>query len=87
MSGAIDHMDLQCKHCDCRWPPDAVVEAVLLHFQVEHDTDDVTLDLRAICECGAAMTLTDTVSLGIDKVRDNFTCSACGKRGALKRSK
>lgn len=87
MSGAIDHMDLQCKHCDCRWPPDAVVEAMLLHFQVEHDTDAVTLDLRAVCQCGAAMDLSHTVSLGIYTLRDHFVCSACGRRGTLKRTK
>ena len=38
-------------------PPEntCIMEAVQLHFQVEHDTDQVTLGLAVICACGAAM--------------------------------
>ena len=54
--GNLNHsMRLQCKPCGWRPPEDVTVEAVELHFQVEHDTDQVALDLAVICVCGAAM--------------------------------
>lgn len=85
MSGAVAGMALQCTICGHRPAEDSVVEALLLHFQVVHDTDDVTLDLRAICECGAAMILERTEREANGQSRDHFKCHACGKRGAIRR--
>lgn len=88
MSGSLRSMALQCHICDHRWPESSVVEAMLLHFQVEHDTDAVTVDLRAICECGAAMDFTHTETErprpNRTVKRDHFRC-VCGKRGAIRR--
>lgn len=85
MSGSLVRMALQCGTCDHRWPDTAVVEAMLLHFQVEHDTDDVRVDLRAICRCGAAMRFTHVEHERPHRERDHFRCDACGSRGAIRR--
>jgi hypothetical protein len=78
-------MALECKHCAHRWPDTSVVEAMLLHFQVEHDTDKVVVDLVAVCDCGATMTFTHTERESSTRDRDHFRCSACGRRGAIRR--
>ena len=77
-------MRLQCQRCG--WPPpeDATMEAVLLHMQVEHDTDEVKLDLVAVCTCGAAMTHTETRPAG-GGFKDYMSCPACGNTGHVKR--
>ena len=74
-------------HCkDCRWrpPEDTTMEAVQLHFQVEHDTDAVTLDLLAVCECGAAMEHAATKPTG-GGFKDYVRCAACGSTGFIRR--
>ena len=77
-------MRLQCQRCG--WPPpeDATMEAVLLHMQVDHDTDDVKLNLAAVCSCGATMTHTQTRSTG-GGFKDYMKCAACGNTGHLVR--
>jgi DNA-directed RNA polymerase subunit RPC12/RpoP len=75
---------LHCKDCGWRPPEDAVMEAVQLHFQVEHDTDQVTLDLLAVCACGAAMGHTVTKPTG-GGFKDYVLCPACGSAGFVKR--
>lgn len=75
---------LACHHCGQRPPPDSVMEAQLLHFQIEHDTDDVHLDLVAVCTCGATMTLTETRPTG-GGFHDYFCCEPCGNTGRIKR--
>lgn len=78
-------MRLQCKPpCSWRPPDDALMEAVQLHFQVEHDTDEVTLDLAVICSCGAAMEHTRTAPTG-GGFKDHVKCGACGNTGFVKR--
>lgn len=78
-------MALACKHDGERWPQDTPMEAVLLHFQVEHDTDKIELDLIVVCACNTAMTLTRTevVSGGY---RDHFDCPSCHLQTDLRRS-
>lgn len=70
-------MRLQCQTCG--WPPpeDAKMEAVQLHFQVDHDTNDVKLDLVAACKCGEAMTLVQSHTH--KGITTNFYC--CGVDG------
>jgi hypothetical protein len=77
-------MRLQCKTCGWRPPEDAIMEAVQLHFQVEHDTDAVTLDLVPVCSCGSAMTHVRTAPTG-GGFKDHMTCDACGSTGFVKR--
>ena len=76
-------MRLQCQPCG--WVPPAAMklEAALLHFQVEHDTDQVTFDLVAVCTCGAAMTVTESRPTG-GGTKDYLAC-VCGNTGHLRR--
>lgn len=76
---------LECEHCRHRWPHDAVVEAMLLHFQVEHDTDEVRLELTVVCTCRAAMALSSTSELGGGAVAEWYTCPACGNTARVRR--
>lgn len=75
---------LQCKHCQWRPPEDMIMEGVALHFNVEHDSDEVTLDLAVVCSCGAAMTHTVTKPTG-GGFKDYVECRACGNTGFVKR--
>ena len=75
---------LHCKECAWRPPEDTTMEAVQLHFQVEHDTDQVTLDLLAVCSCGAAMTHVRTAPTG-GGFKDYVECGACGSTGFVRR--
>lgn len=71
---------LKCKRCEYLPPETATVEAVQLHCQVEHDTDEVELDMVALCACGAVMEHT-----GSGHFKDYFKCAACGNTGHVKR--
>lgn len=71
---------LQCQRCG--WPPpeDMPMEGVQLHFQVDHDTDGVALELIPACRCGEAMTLTTSAThSGI--TTDFFRCGVDGTTG------
>lgn len=75
---------LQCKHCGHRPPADSVMEAFVLHCEVEHDIDTVAMDLVAVCTCGTTMTLTGVAPTG-GGFRDWYECPACGNTGSIKR--
>lgn len=79
------HMRLQCQPCGWVPPEDMQMEGVQLHFQVDHDTDDVTLDLVAACACGEAMTVTGTRPAGPGEVKDYLSCGVCGNTGYIVR--
>lgn len=81
MSGALARWALECRHCSARLQEDAVLEAYLLHMQVEHDTDAVEVNLVAVCRCGATMK-PDVPQL--DPKLHRFTCPACGGRGSTR---
>lgn len=76
---------LECKECGHRPPPDSVQEALLLHFQVEHDTDKIHLNLSAVCTCGTTMTFTGSSPTG-GGFKDHYHCPACGNTGWVKRN-
>lgn len=71
-------MRLQCKRCG--WPPpeDMTIEDAQLHFQVEHDTDEVRFDLVAVCTCGEAMEV-----LPGRGSKDYLMCGVCRNTGYL----
>lgn len=77
MSPPTARMMLACKYDGDRWPDDTQMEAVLLHFQVEHDTDRVELDLIVVCACNTAMRLTRTETTVTGYV-DHFECPSDG---------
>jgi hypothetical protein len=74
----------QCKHCQWRPPEDMTMGAVQLHFQVDHDTDQVAFDLVPVCACGAAMTHVRTAPTG-GGFKDHVECRPCGNTGFVKR--
>jgi hypothetical protein len=78
-------MCFQCHACDWRPPGDMKMEAFQLHCQVEHDTDEVQVDLVAVCTCGAAMTSTGSRPTG-GGFKDYFRCGACGNTAYVRRT-
>ena len=79
-----DSLRLACKPCGWRPPGDMTMRDAQLHFQVEHDTDDVKFDLVAVCSCGAAMEHAFTKPAG-GRLRDYVKCPACKNTGFLLR--
>jgi hypothetical protein len=75
---------LQCKPCGWVAPESITMEAVQLHFQVDHDTSDVTLDLVPACRCGEAMTHAESVTVR-GEITDFFRCGVCGNTGYVNR--
>ena len=75
---------LQCKPCGWVPPEGMAMEGVQLHFQVDHDTDAVTLDLVPVCTCGEAMTVTESRPTG-GGTKDYVACGVCGNIGFIKR--
>jgi rubredoxin len=85
LGSRVRHMRLQCKPCGWVPPEDMPMEGVQLHFQVEHDTDDVVLELVSACSCGEAMTVTSTRPAGGLRVKDYLECGVCGNTGHVHR--
>ena len=80
-----DSLRLACKQpCGWRPPEGMTMRDAQLHFQVEHDTDEVTFDLVTVCSCGAAMDHTESKPTG-GGFKDYVKCPACGNTGHLKR--
>lgn len=79
-----DSLRFQCKPCGWRPPDDMTLEAAQLHFQVDHDTDEVTFDLVAVCTCGEAMTITHSSPTG-GGFKDYASCGVCGNTGFVRR--
>jgi hypothetical protein len=75
---------LQCKSCEWRPPEDMTMGAAQLHFQVDHDTDQVAFDLVPVCACGASMAHVRSAPTG-GGVKDYVECRACGNTGFIKR--
>lgn len=78
-------MRLVCKRCPWIPPETMVMEGILLHFEVEHDTDQPELTLEAACTCGAGMTITDSRPTG-GGIKDYLRCGACGNTGYVRRN-
>ena len=79
-------MRLQCKRCGWVPPEDMVMEGALLHFQVEHDTDQITFELVSACTCGEAMTVTSSRRISPARVQDSLECGVCGNTGHVRRT-
>lgn len=84
---ATARLMLVCHHCGDRWPDDAVMEAVRLHMQVEHDTDEVEVDMILACACNARMALTRKEPLRNGRERHHYDCPACKRSTTLMRNK
>lgn len=75
---------LQCSGCGWVPPAGMRMDHARLHFQVEHDTDQVTLTLVPVCSCGAAMAISHSRPTG-GGFKDYASCAACGNTGFVKR--
>lgn len=75
---------LQCKPCGWVPPEGMPMEGVQMHFQVDHDTSDVTLDLLPACPCGEAMEHTESAGSG-KQITDFFRCGVDGNTGYVNR--
>ncbi len=73
---------LQCKLCGWVPPEGMTMQDAQLHFQVDHDTDEVTFDLVPACTCGEAMTITESRPTG-GGTKHYLTCGVCGNTGHL----
>ncbi len=81
------NMELQCKYCHVLLDHSTTLEAYQLHFQVEHDQDEVELNMVGICECGMVMEFVKTSQIGnTGGEADLFQC-VCGKHGWVLRGK
>jgi hypothetical protein len=76
---------LQCKHCGWVPPEDMTMGHAQLHFQVDHDTDEVKFDLVPVCACGEAMEVAESRPWPTGGVKDYLKCGVCGNTGYLRR--
>lgn len=76
-----DGFALECVHCRYRAPLDAPVSFLAAHFDVEHDTTDVKVELTVICpRCDRRMAYERT-----EGSRDYFACTPCHRSRVVTR--
>jgi hypothetical protein len=75
-----DGFALECQHCHYRFPMDVTVGVLAAHFEAEHQTTDVKLDLAVVCRCDRSMTF-----VRAERNRDLFTCGSCHRTRVIKR--
>lgn len=75
-----DGFGLACTHCRYLFPLDITTGVLAAHFETEHDTTDVKLELVVLCpRCNGAMELEST--------RGNlssFACKPCHRTRVVK---
>jgi hypothetical protein len=76
-----DGMALTCRTCDWRPGIDLPMGLVAAHFETEHDTDDIQLELVVLCaKCDRSMAYERSQS-----GRDIFACGPCHRTRAIRR--
>lgn len=78
-------MALACHECGHRPDPESVMESFQLHYQVEHDSDELHMDLIAVCDCGATMRHVENRPTG-GGWWVYYHCEACGTDGRIKQN-
>ena len=81
-------LELLCKLCG--WRPDKTqtMKEVRRHMIDAHNTEDVSLDLSAICTCNSEMRFTfEEPDPRGEGLLDHFKCDKCGNVGLIKRNK
>jgi len=72
---------LVCRPCRWRPPADTVMEAVKLHFEVEHDTAEVAMEMVAWCDrCDCEMPLEMTGTTRSGTTVHLHRCPHCHRR-------
>ena len=81
-SDASQGMALACRHCGFRPDPDLTQGVLLAHFETEHNTSKVHLDLLVLCpRCDGSMTFERS-----DGNRDIFVCADCHRTRRITRN-
>ena len=76
-----DGFALQCQTCHYRPPENITIAVLAAHFETEHGTDKVDLDLVALCpRCDRAMRHDFTHGLV-----DHFVCDPCRRTREVRR--
>jgi hypothetical protein len=86
LGNLYQRMILECKKCHWRFEDDTVMEAILLHFQVDHDSSNIELALVPQCRCGTTMELVGNTKFSNasgDHIRSTWMCPACKSTGWL----
>lgn len=85
----VPKLVFQCLFCNWRPPNDAALEAVVLHFEVEHNKDIIELEKVPVCVCkneSEAPILQFLGSFSIrDRITDRYLCRECKSVATLKR--
>lgn len=71
---------LECKRCQWVPPTDMQMAVVEAHFDVDHDTGNIELNLVPACTCGTTMEHTGSRPTGGGS-KDYFRCPADGNTG------
>lgn len=70
---SADFWALACTHCGYRFPTTITVGVMAAHFEAEHDTTDVRVELVVLCDrCNQVMTHFATVGEEI-----HYQCEPC----------
>lgn len=73
MTVTADGLVLACRHCGWRPPVDLTQGVLAAHFETEHDTAAVHLDLLVVCPRDAA----SMTFVRREPGRDIFECPQC----------
>lgn len=77
-----DDMALACKHCAYRFPIHITVGVMAAHFETEHDTTEVELELVVVCpRCDRVMAFEHSIGN-----KDHFACSSCHRVRVITRT-
>jgi transposase-like protein len=69
---------LVCQLCRWRPPNDLTMTLVATHFDVDHDSTDIRLELTAWCErCDQEMTLDRTEGTKAGGWKHHYSCGQC----------
>lgn len=82
-----DGMGLCCIHCRFVFPGEITSGVMAAHFETEHGTTDVKLELVALCpRCEKPMMFERTETLSSGLLRDYFSCNDCHRSRTVHRN-
>lgn len=73
---------LACVHCEYVFPSDITMGVAAAHFETEHDTKDIQMNMVVLCNrCGKPMKLYATVGR-----EDHYSCTPCQRARIVRRT-
>ena len=73
-------MALACLPCKWIIPEDITIGVLAAHFEAEHQTTEVTVELVVVCRCGTIMNFEGSLA-----GRDTFGCPQCQRSRTIRR--